>query len=93
MDDNIECLYAQVHGKVQGVSFRFYTQLRAKELQLAGWVRNRTDGSVEVMVRGRRQPLEALLVFLQRGSPAANVTRVEVNWLADCEEFSEFHIR
>ncbi|MCA0452575.1 MAG: FG-GAP-like repeat-containing protein [Chloroflexi bacterium] len=93
MDDTNQCLHAQVYGQVQGVSFRFYTQLRAKALAVTGWVRNRSDGSVEVTARGSRKQLEELLVFLQRGSPAANVIRVEVNWLVDCEEFSEFSIR
>ncbi len=93
MDDNSQRLHVQVFGHVQGVSFRYYTQLRAKELGLTGWVRNRPDGSVEVIAEGNRNRLEDLLAFLHQGSPAADVTNVNVDWLAANGEFSDFRVR
>lgn len=93
MDDNSQRLHAQVKGHVQGVSFRYYTQLRANELELRGWVRNRADGSVEVVAEGSLKRLEDLLAFLYRGSPSASVMHVDADWLAATGEFSDFRVR
>lgn len=93
MGDNSQRLHAHIYGHVQGVSFRYYTQLRANELQLTGWVRNRSDGSVEVIAEGSRDHLDDLFVFLHRGAPAATVERVEVDWLAASGEFSDFRVQ
>lgn len=86
-------LYASVHGRVQGVSFRYYTQRRARELGLAGYVRNMWDGSVEVVAEGARPVLEELLAFLQRGPRAAFVTQVDTRWSAATGEFDRFEVR
>ncbi len=67
---------ARVEGRVQGVGYRRATQRRAQQLGLAGWVRNRTDGSVELRVQGESALVEQLLVWLQEGPPAAAVVRV-----------------
>ena len=58
---SIERLHATVFGRVQGVSFRFYTRDTADELGLTGWVANRYDGSVEVVAEGPRAALDQLL--------------------------------
>jgi acylphosphatase len=69
-----------VSGTVQGVSFRYYTAEEARRLRVAGWVRNRADGLVEVEAEGERPALEALVAFCRRGPPAARVEDVEVTW-------------
>jgi acylphosphatase len=74
-----ERLQAVVRGRVQGVSFRYYTQAEARRLGLNGWVRNQPDGSVEVLAEGPRAELDALLAFLHRGPPAARVSGVEAH--------------
>ncbi|MBS1303297.1 acylphosphatase [Loktanella sp. SALINAS62] len=68
----------QVHitGRVQGVSFRAWTRERAEELGVSGWVRNRSDGSVEALVSGPREAVEALIAGLHEGPPAAEVQSV-----------------
>jgi acylphosphatase len=68
----------RVHGRVQGVWFRGATQARARALGLAGWVRNRPDGSVEAVFEGGRDGVEAALAFCRTGPPAARVEGVEV---------------
>ena len=73
-------LHARVRGRVQGVSFRYYTQEEALRLGLSGWVRNLHDGAVEVTAEGPRAALEQLLAFLQRGPTAARVTKVQTEW-------------
>ena len=67
-----------VHGKVQGVSFRAWTVAQATALGLDGWVRNRADGTVEVVAAGPVERLDALVAHCRRGPPAARVDRVAV---------------
>jgi len=88
-----ERLHAIVHGRVQGVSFRYYTVSRARELGLAGYVRNRGDGGVEVVAEGARSGLDRLLSFLRSGPPAAYVTEVETSWTAGTGTLSRFEVR
>jgi len=74
-------LHAIVSGTVQGVGYRATTQYEAKKLGLAGWVRNRVDGSVEVDAEGDRTHLEAFLAFLRKGPLGAHVDAVDSEWL------------
>ncbi|TLY32414.1 MAG: acylphosphatase [Nitrospirae bacterium] len=69
-----------VSGDVQGVGYRAFTQLVAKELGLSGWVRNLYDGRVQVEVEGPRAKVEELLARLRRGPSLAEVTDVSVTW-------------
>ena len=74
-------LTALVHGRVQGVYFRYFVQNEAMERRLSGYAYNRADGSsVEVVAEGPRTELEALLVRLHIGPPAAKVEAVETCW-------------
>jgi acylphosphatase len=86
-------LHAIVHGRVQGVSFRYYTQRRAEELGLSGFVRNLWDGNVEVVAEGQRPAVEKLLAFLRVGPRAAFVTQVDTRWPAPTDEFDRFEVR
>lgn len=86
-------LRAVVHGRVQGVNFRYYTLRAAQQLGLTGWVGNRWDGTVETVAEGRREALERFREFLQRGSPGSFVEHVDVDWLPGSSEFSTFRIR
>jgi len=67
-----------VRGRVQGVGYRNYIEYKAGELGIAGWVRNRLDGSVEAVVHGAPQAVVAIIECAQRGPRAAQVTAVEV---------------
>ncbi len=67
-----------VHGHVQGVWYRGWTVGEARALCLSGWVRNRHDGSVEIMASGPDAAVEALIARCHDGPPAARVDRVEV---------------
>jgi acylphosphatase len=68
-----------VHGRVQGVWFRGWTVDQAEELGLDGWVRNRRDGTVEILVSGPEVAVGELIDRCRRGPSAAHVERVEVN--------------
>lgn len=65
-----------VSGRVQGVFFRDTTRREARLLGLAGWVRNRPDGTVEVVAQGAPAAIEALATFLGHGPPHAGVAGV-----------------
>ncbi len=86
-------LHAVIHGLVQGVYFRAATQREATRRGLTGWVRNRWDGTVEVLAEGPRQALESFEVFLHQGPPHAHVTHVDITYSKASGEFSGFHIR
>jgi acylphosphatase len=74
-------LHAVVGGRVEGVGFRATTQDQGRSLGLAGWVRNRVDGSVEVDAEGDRTHLESFLAFLRSGPLGARVEGVAAEWL------------
>ena len=62
---------------MQGVFFRQSTCQRAMELGLSGWVRNRRDGSVELVAEGKRTAVDALVGWCKQGPEMANVTDLE----------------
>ena len=65
-----------VRGRVQGVGFRWFVDYEARQLGLAGWVRNNLDGTVEVLAMGSEEQHSALRSKLQRGPRAARVDEV-----------------
>ena len=67
-----------VHGRVQGVGFREYMRREAVRHGVAGWVRNRADGTVEAVVHGEAGPVEAVIAWAGHGPPSAQVTSIEV---------------
>jgi acylphosphatase len=86
-------LSAIVHGLVQGVNFRYYTQREARRLGLRGYVRNRGDGTVEVVAEGQRRSVEQLYAWLHSGPPMADVRRVEATWGPPAERGVSFEVR
>jgi acylphosphatase len=71
------CARFIVTGRVQGVFFRASTRDFALQLGVAGYAKNREDGSVEVVASGSTEALAALFAWLHHGPPAARVERVE----------------
>jgi acylphosphatase len=67
-----------VSGRVQGVFYRASTRQKATELGCSGYARNLGDGRVEVLAVGEPQPVQSLVDWLWRGSPASEVTLVDV---------------
>jgi acylphosphatase len=70
--------HLNIFGQVQGVGFRYHFSQQAQRLRIAGWVRNRRGGSVEAMIEGTPEAVEALLAWARLGPPSARVERVEV---------------
>ena len=67
----------RIRGHVQGVGYRNALHAQATALGLSGWVRNRSDGSVEALVAGAPAGMEAILEWARRGPPAARVSHVD----------------
>ena len=78
MIDPMKAVRATVSGRVQGVSFRWYTEERARELGVNGWVRNEPDGSVALHAEGEAEAVDALLEWCRTGPALARVRKVAV---------------
>lgn len=89
----VERLDATVHGRVQGVGFRYFVIRRAMGLDLTGWVANERDGSVRCVAEGPRPALETLLEALEQGPAGALVDRVNSVWGPATRAFRSFEVR
>lgn len=78
--EEIVRVHAVVHGKVQGVGFRAFTEYHATQKGLEGWVRNRQDGTVEVEAEGSKPMLKAFLQLLEQGPHLSRVSQIIVDW-------------
>lgn len=81
------------HGRVQGVYFRAHCQERAFRLGLTGWVRNRTEGTVEAVFEGEKRIVESAIEWNRTSQPHARVTNVEIAWSEPTGEFTTFEFR
>lgn len=86
-------LTAWVHGRVQGVGFRWWTRSRALELGLTGYAKNQPDGRVLVVAQGSRDACEALLELLGGGTTPGRVDTVVADWAAAGEPIQGFSER
>jgi len=73
----MESIHLEVRGRVQGVGFRWYIVEKARELRLAGWVKNRGDGNVELAAAGEPEALTMLEAAVAAGPPGARVEGVK----------------
>lgn len=85
--------HALISGRVQGVSFRYFTYHEALKHGLHGWVRNMRDGRVEALFEGERSGIEKVLEWCKAGPPAASVDQVEVEWQQPAGSLDGFNVR
>lgn len=91
-EDSI-CRHFEIVGRVQGVGFRYFTQVEARKLGLRGWVRNRADGSVESVALGTRARVDSFEQVVRKGPVLARVRSVQVSEsVADSVDSSSFEI-
>lgn len=75
--DKKSCKRCLVSGRVQGVSFRYYTRQQAQRLGISGWAYNLADGRVEVVACGDNSAVEQLCAWLHQGPSLAYITSVQ----------------
>lgn len=80
-----------IRGRVQGVGFRYSMLAEARRLGLGGYVRNRSDGTVEAVAAGEAEAVHGLIAWARKGPPLSDVDRVDVD--AADGTFGEFEIR
>ena len=80
----------RISGRVQGVGFRYSMVEEAERLGVTGWVRNRRDGTVEAVVDGTPDAVEAMLAWARNGPRGARVTEVQVSEIQ--ESFEQFEM-
>ena len=87
-----QAAHLSIHGRVQGVGYRWWAEETARRLGLDGWVRNRLDGSVELLAVGEAAALERLIEACRSGPPAADVIRID-RTPAEDDGGASFHSR
>jgi acylphosphatase len=78
-------IHYMVRGRVQGVGFRWYVHREAAEIGLRGWVRNTTDGCVEIVAHGTPEQIAELKAAVKKGSRGSRVDAVIEHELAELE--------
>ena len=78
MNDPRKTVLARITGRVQGVSFRAWTRSAAMKLDLSGWVRIETDGSVTALLSGPPSTVDRMVELLWQGSPHSSVNEVKI---------------
>ncbi|WP_027410744.1 acylphosphatase [Anoxybacillus tepidamans] len=81
-----------VHGRVQGVGFRYYVQHEALKWDVTGWVKNNEDGTVELEVQGSDERLQMFLDKIHQGPPFAKVAKLETEYIAPILNEGKFRI-
>jgi len=79
VSDDITSMRVHVHGFVQGIGFRDFLVMAAQQQNLDGWVRNRSDGSVEALVSGPTKAVEIFVTNATRGPQGAKVSAVDLH--------------
>ncbi len=92
MASDLVRMHIFVSGRVQGVAYRFFAEKYANILGVAGWVRNLSDGRVEVLAEGRGEDIEGFLDRLREGPRLARVDGFDVRRECATGEFSDFRV-
>jgi acylphosphatase len=82
-----------IQGRVQGVWFRESMRCEAERLGVAGWVRNAPDGSVEAVIQGSDEAVDALIEWARIGPPMARVDGIEIEASETQDQLSGFEKR
>lgn len=85
--------HLNIRGKVQGVSFRYYTLQEAQSVGVIGWVRNLWDGRVEALFEGEESAVDHMVQWCHAGPTSAGIEEVDILWEEPTGEFSNFRVR
>lgn len=82
-----------ITGRVQGVGFRYFTQKKANEFHIKGWVKNSSDDRVELIAQGDETDLNTFIDYLQMGPPLARVDKLSKYKMHDLTDFDNFSVK
>lgn len=82
-----------VSGKVQGVGYRYFAQMKAVQFGITGWVKNRSDGAVEMVTTGTKENLDLFIDEIRRGNPFSTVDQIEISEISTGEKYQSFTIK
>ena len=88
-----KCIRIIYSGNVQGVGFRYTAQDIASRLGLMGWVRNLSDGRVEVVSEGEEKKIRQFLNEIEKGFLGRYIKDTDISWKEPTREFNNFDIR
>ena len=91
-DQNAVAYHVTVFGRVQGVGFRYSARIMAHRCAVTGWVRNASDGSVEIVCEGDRTRVAQFLRWLRKGPPGAYVTNMKQRKLEPTGAYPRFTV-
>ena len=77
---------------MQGVGFRYTAESIAHRLDLMGWVKNLTDGRVELVCEGPKERIDVLLTEIQDGAMGRHIKKTDCRWEEPTNEFKEFRV-
>jgi len=86
-------LRLKIHGRVQAVCLRSQTSKRASELQLSGWVKNLSDGTVEILAQGAKDDLAELLNWIKLSPGRSQVSKIEEEWTDREKDIKGFAVK
>lgn len=82
-----------VDGRVQGVGFRFFTQLTASNLKLTGWCKNLHDGRVQIEAQGSEETLNQFIISLKKGNNFSRIDEMVINEIPIIENEKKYSIK
>ncbi len=91
--NELQRVHVWVKGRVQGVGFRAHVQYSARQIGVAGWVRNVGEDTVEAVGEGEHAQLEQLVDAMRRGPRGSQVDESNVEWQNATGEFTDFQLR
>lgn len=89
----MKSVYIQIGGRVHGVGFRYFAQVKASELGISGWVCNTLDEKVEIEAEGEPENLELFLDWMKIGPARAIIRTYLVSEITPVRNFTDFSIR
>lgn len=93
MPGSLKRVHILIYGEVQGVFFRDYTKKTADSIGVVGWVKNKSNGSVEAVAEGSKEQLDDFLEKCSCGPQTAEVVEVRRTWEEASGEFKGFEIK
>ena len=93
MEGKIVKAHVFIEGRVQAVSYRYWTKKNAERLGINGWVKNLAEGRVEAVFEGSKTTVEEIIKKCRKGPMLAGVKHIDVIWEDVTKEFDDFEIR